>query len=120
MFPHSSVVHTSVGKNCHSHYPYSCDGEGREADRQDNPGSHWAGSELTLSKAWGERVSSVPERRHNTGEGGVGGQVGAGRWLQGSLTHRETHKGGHERTKGGWHTNSVPQSPAISSNLNGE
>lgn len=41
-----------------SHYPYSCDGEGRQADRQDDPGSHWAGSELALSQAWGERGAS--------------------------------------------------------------
>ncbi|CAG5920370.1 unnamed protein product [Menidia menidia] len=35
-----------------SHYPYPCDGEGRQADRQDDPGSHWAGSALALFQAW--------------------------------------------------------------------
>lgn len=44
---------------CNSHYPYSCDGEGSQADRQDDPGSHWAGSELALSQAWGEREASL-------------------------------------------------------------
>lgn len=37
-----------------SHNPYPCDGEGREADRQDDPGSHWAGCVPALSKAWGK------------------------------------------------------------------
>lgn len=41
------MVHHSHGVD----YPYSSDGEGREADRQDDPGSHWAGSVLALSKA---------------------------------------------------------------------
>lgn len=79
----------------YSHYPYSCDGEGRQADRQDDPGSHWAGSELALSQAWGERGASG--RSGNTRRGirlGLSGDAG-------SLTHRETHRGGHERKKGG-------------------
>jgi len=45
-------------ESLHSHYPYSCDGEGRQADRQDDPGSHWAGSVLALFQAWGERRAS--------------------------------------------------------------
>lgn len=48
------VIHHSHG----IHNPYSCDGEGRQADRQDDPGSHLAGSELALAQAWGERGAS--------------------------------------------------------------
>lgn len=38
----------------HSHDPYPCDGEGGQADGQDDPGGHWAGRGLALSRAWGE------------------------------------------------------------------
>lgn len=81
---------------CNSHYPYSCDGEGRQADRQDDPGSHWAGSELALSQAWGEKRGASGRSGDTTG--GIRWGVGGG---AGSLTHRETHRGGHERKKGG-------------------
>lgn len=86
-----------------SHYPYSCDGEGRQADRQDDPGSHWAGSELALSQAWGERGASGWSGDTTGGiRWGVGGGVG-------SLTHRETHRGGGMRgQKGEWHSSSAP------------
>lgn len=66
------VIHHSHG----IHYPYSCDGEGRQADRQDDPGSHWAGSELALSQAWGERGglwAGVATRQEGSGRGRVGG-----------------------------------------------
>lgn len=46
-----------------SHNPYSRDGEGRKADRQDDPGGHWAGEELPLSQAWGDTGASG--RRHD-------------------------------------------------------
>lgn len=46
-----------------SHNPYSRDGEGRKADRQDDPGGHWAGEELPLSQAWGDTGAS--DRRHD-------------------------------------------------------
>lgn len=102
------VIHHSHGID----YPYSCDGEGRQADRQDDPGSHWAGSEQTLSQAWGERGGFGSERRHNTRDqvGGVGEGVGL-------LTHRGTHRGRHERTEGERHSSSAPESPATSTNL---
>lgn len=36
----------------HSHYPYPSDGEGSQADRQYDPGSHWSDSEAAgLSQA---------------------------------------------------------------------
>lgn len=99
-------------RHCDSHYPYSCDGEGRQADRQDNPGSHWAGSEQPLSQAWGERAA-LGWSGNTTGgiRLGVGGGVGA-------LTHRVTHggKGGMRGQKGEWHSSSAPQVPANSSN----
>lgn len=68
------VIHHSHGVND----PYPCDGEGRQADRQDDPGSHWAGSEQTVSGAWGER------------EGGLGA---------GEATQHE--EGGEARREGG-------------------
>lgn len=58
MFQHDSTCEAHRKDLTNSHYPYSCYGEGRQADRQDDPGSHWAGSELALSQAWGERVAS--------------------------------------------------------------
>lgn len=77
----------------HSHYPYSCDGEGRQADRQDDPGSHWAGSELALSQAWVERADSG--RSDDTVQGIRWGGVA------GSVTHRgNTQGGGRGDTKG--------------------
>lgn len=79
------VIHHSHG----IHYPYSCDGEDRQAEGQDIPGSHWAGSELALSQAWGERGASGGSDDTTGGEirFGAGGGVG-------SLTHRGTHGGG--------------------------
>lgn len=95
MFQCDSICGT-VKRYCNSHYPYSCDGEGRQADRQDDPGSHWAGSELALSQAWGEKRGASGRSGDTTG--GIRWGVGGG---AGSLTHRETHGGGHERKKGG-------------------
>lgn len=73
-----------------SHNPYSRDGEGRKADRQDDPGGHWAGGELPLSHAWGDTGASDrrQDRRQRDRETG---------WVRGSLTRRETHWDGHER-----------------------
>lgn len=94
MFQCGSIRDT-VKCYCNSHYPYSSDGEGRQADRQDDPGSHWAGSELALSQAWGERGAASWSGDTTDGiRWGVGGGVG-------SLTQRETHRGGHERKRGG-------------------
>lgn len=78
----------TTGSN--SHDPYSCDGEGREADGQDDPGSHWCGSERAASTAWGE----MEAEGRSGGGAGVGGRGEAGGgWTGGvgSLTHRETH-----------------------------
>lgn len=49
------------------HNPYSCDGEGRKADRQNDPGGHWAGEELALSQAWVDLGTS--DRRHDRRQG---------------------------------------------------
>lgn len=57
-----------------SHNPYSRDGEGRKADRQDDPGGHWAGEELPLSHAWGDTGASDGghDRRQRDRETGWG------------------------------------------------
>lgn len=91
------VIHHGHGVN----YPYPCDGEGRQADRQDDPGSHWAGSEQTVSGAWVERVGGLragvatqhEERAHRVGQC-------RRRRVVGSLKHRGVHEGRHERTEG--------------------
>lgn len=44
------------------HYPYSCDGEGSEADGQDNPGGHWAVCVGPVTKAWGSGGPGVKWR----------------------------------------------------------
>lgn len=68
------VIHHSHGVND----PYPCDGEGRQADRQDDPGSHWAGSEQTVSGAWGEREGGLGlDGQH---EGVAHRDRGGGRW----------------------------------------
>lgn len=69
----SVTAYVTQSSFSHSHYPYPCDGEGRQADRQDDPGSHWAGSELALSQAWGKRGASGRSVRHNRRD-----QVGGG------------------------------------------
>lgn len=55
-----------------SHNPYSRDGEGRKADRQDDPGGHWAGEELPLSQAWGDTGASDRRQRDRETGRGVG------------------------------------------------
>lgn len=80
----------------HSHNPYPCDGEGGQADGQDDPGGHWAGRGLALSGAWGE-MGAVARSGGDTA-GGI--RQGGGRG--GSLTHRDTHRrGGGMRGKEG-------------------
>lgn len=37
----------------YSHNPYPCDGKGRQADRQNDPGSHWSVCERPETPAWG-------------------------------------------------------------------
>lgn len=93
-----------------SHDPYPCDGEGRQADRQNDPGSHRAGRDTALSRAWVETGASDTS---NGTTGPDGGWVGAG----GSLLHGETHEGGQERKEGRRHGCSAPQDPATSMNL---
>ena len=64
-----------------SHNPYSRDGEGRKADRQDDPGGHWAGEELPLSQAWGDAGAS-DRRQEAVGRGdrlGCGGHKHKGK-----------------------------------------
>lgn len=66
-----------------SHDPYSRDGEGRKADRQDDPGGHWAGEGLPLSQAWGKHRGFRRETRQEAegrGDGlGCGGHQHKGK-----------------------------------------
>lgn len=83
------VIHHGHGVN----YPYSCDGEGRQADRQDDPGSHWAGSEQTVSGAWGEREGGLRAREAT--------QQGVAHWVgRGSGGTAEEEGGGVTNTQG--------------------
>lgn len=83
----------SAAASADSHNPYSRDGEGRKADRQDDPGGHWAGEELPLSQAWGGGDTGASDRRHDRRQ-----RDREAGWVRGgSLTPRETHWDGHER-----------------------
>lgn len=87
----------------YSHYPYSRDGEGREADGQDNPGSHWAAGEGFASKAWGYGGLGGAEREQDArvqpgtlaAEGTQGGHMKGGKGQQGCF-HVTRHR--HHRT----------------------